>query len=215
MTPQKRVNAINCAAVAADLDGQGWAVLPGLIDAQEGSRVVGLYDGGEGFRSHVVMARHCFGGGEYRYFAYPLPDLVQELRTALYPRLMPIANTWQERMGNATRFPADHAVIRACCHAAGQTRPTVLLLQYGAGDYNCLHQDLYGEHVFPLQGTALLSQPSDDFEGGEFVSKRHLIGTLHARPGIGDSGGYGRHFGYRRSNRAVERRSFDCSYGRD
>ena len=169
MTPQERVSAIDWAAVAADLDDQGWAVIPGLIDPQDGSRVVGLYDGGKGFRAHVVMARHGFGRGEYRYFAYPLPDLVQQLRASLYPRLVPIANTWQERMGNAPRFPADHAEFLARCHAAGQTRPTPLLLQYGAGDYNCLHQDLYGEHVFPLQVAVLLSQPGDDFEGGEFV----------------------------------------------
>ena len=169
MTPQERVNAIDWASVSADLDGQGWAVLPGLIDAQEGCGIVGMYDGGKGFRSHVVMARHGFGQGEYRYFAYPLPDLVQELRTVLYPRLVPIANAWHERTGTAVRFPADHAGFLERCHAAGQERPTPLLLQYGAGDYNCLHQDLYGEHVFPLQVATLLSQPGDDFEGGEFV----------------------------------------------
>jgi hypothetical protein len=169
MTPGARVNAIDWAAVSADLDGQGWAILPGLINEGEGAAIAGLYECGQGFRSHVVMARYGFGQGEYRYFAYPLPDLIQSLRTALYPRLAPIANAWHARMGNAVRFPAAHAEFLARCHAAGQARPTPLLLQYGPGDYNCLHQDLYGEHVFPLQVATLLSQPGEDFEGGEFV----------------------------------------------
>ncbi len=169
MSPRDRVDAIDWRLVSADLDAQGWAVLPGLIDETEGAGIVDLYDSGTGFRSHVIMARHGFGKGEYRYFAYPLPDLVQGLRNALYPHLVPIANAWHERMGNPTRFPADHAEFLRRCHAAGQARPTPLLLQYGPGDYNCLHQDLYGEHVFPLQAAALLSQPGGDFEGGEFV----------------------------------------------
>jgi hypothetical protein len=153
-------------AVAAALDTQGWARLPKLLDPAQCHATAALYDGRDSFRSEVVMARHGFGRGEYRYFAYPLPPLVRELRTAFYPRLAPIANRWHERMGLARRFPEIHADYLAECHAAGQTRPTPLLLRYGPGDYNCLHQDLYGEHVFPLQAAVLLSR---DFEGGEFV----------------------------------------------
>jgi hypothetical protein len=163
------VAAIDWQAVQADLDAQGWAILPGLIDAAACEATAALYGPGEIFRSHVVMARHGFGRGEYRYFAYPLPPLVERLRSALYPRLAPIANRWHERMGLAARFPDEHAAFLAHCHAAGQTRPTPLLLRYGAGDYNCLHQDLYGEHVFPLQVAILLSAPGADFTGGEFV----------------------------------------------
>lgn len=153
-------------AVAEALDRQGWALLPGMLDAAACAAVIALYDERERFRSEVIMARHGFGRGAYRYFAYPLPPLVQELRTGLYPRLAPIANRWHERMGLARRFPAAHAGYLAECHAAGQLRPTPLLLRYGHGDYNCLHQDLYGEHVFPLQAAVLLSE---GFEGGEFV----------------------------------------------
>ena len=166
---ETRVAAVDWTAAAADLDTQGWAVLPKLLSAAECEAVAGLYGSGQGFRSQVVMARHGFGRGEYRYFAYPLPRLVEGLRGALYPRLAPIANRWHERMGMTTRFPAEHAAFIERCHAAGQTRPTPLLLQYGAGDYNCLHQDLYGEHVFPLQVAALLSRPGEAFEGGELV----------------------------------------------
>lgn len=153
-------------ALAETLDAQGWAVLPGLFDPQHCDALAALYDAPARFRSTVVMARHGFGRGEYRYFAYPLPDPVQTLRTALYPRLSPIANRWHERMGLDRRFPDSHADYVAQCHAAGQLRPTPLLLRYGPGDYNCLHQDLYGEHVFPLQAAVLLSR---DFTGGELV----------------------------------------------
>jgi hypothetical protein len=155
--------------IAADLDSRGWAVLPGLLDRDTCGRAVDLYDREAIFRKQVIMQRHGYGQGEYRYFAYPLPPLVEQLRTALYPRLAPIANGWQARLGSTTRFPAEHDDFVERCHAAGQLRPTPLLLRYAAGDYNCLHQDLYGEHVFPLQAAVLLSEPGRDFEGGEFI----------------------------------------------
>lgn len=164
-----RIAAIDWGAVAAALDAQGWAVLPGLLGAGECEALAARYDVEAGFRSRVVMARHGFGRGEYRYFAYPLPGRVEALRTALYVRLAPFANRWHERMGIDVRFPEEHAAFLARCHAAGQARPTPLLLNYGPGDYNCLHQDLYGEHVFPLQAAVLLSAPGADFAGGEFV----------------------------------------------
>jgi len=164
-----RLATIDWGQIRENLDSQGWAVLPGLLADAECDAVAGLYGAGDLFRSHVVMARHGFGQGEYRYFAYPLPSLIEDLRTALYSRLAPIANDWQERMQIGTRVPGDHADFLGRCHAAGQVRPTPLLLRYGPGDYNCLHQDLYGEHVFPLQAAVLLSQPGEDFEGGEFV----------------------------------------------
>ncbi len=154
---------------AEDLDARGWTLLPDLITADQCRRLSSLYNRSTEFRSRVVMSRHGFGCGEYQYFAYPLPALVQELRTTLYPHLAPIANTWHERMGLDVRFPPTHAQFIERCHAAGQTKPTPLLLQYGAGDYNCLHQDLYGEHVFPLQIAVLLAKPGRDFEGGDFV----------------------------------------------
>ncbi len=154
--------------IGRDLDERGFAVLPGLITPQACQALAGLYEQPV-FRSQVHMARHGFGRGEYKYFAYPLPNTVADLRARLYPQLVPIANRWQERMGLEGRFPAVHEDFLARCHAAGQTRPTPLLLQYGADDYNCLHQDLYGEHVFPLQVAILLSRPEEDFTGGEFV----------------------------------------------
>ena len=155
--------------VAAELDGQGWAILPGLMADADCERTAASYDREEIFRSRIVMARHGFGQGEYRYFSYPLPRLVERLRTALFPHLAPIANGWQERLGQKTRFPETHADYIARCHKAGQRRPTPLLLRYGSGDYNCLHQDLYGAEVFPLQVAVLLSEPGKDFTGGEFV----------------------------------------------
>jgi hypothetical protein len=149
-----------------ELDAQGFAVLQGLVAGGDCDSLSGLYEDNGLFRSRVVMSRHGFGRGEYKYFAYPLPEAVAALRTALYPRLAPVANRWYEAMGLEPRFPASHAGFLERCHAAGQTRPTPLLLRYEAGDYNCLHQDLYGEQVFPLQVTVLLS---DGFSGGEFV----------------------------------------------
>jgi uncharacterized protein len=153
----------------AELDSHGWARLKQLLSARECQSLTGLYGRDAPFRSRVVMARHGFGRGEYRYFDYPLPDIVHGLREKLYPPLAQIANRWYERLGLKARFPPRHAAFIERCHRGGQTRPTPLLLEYGADDYNCLHQDLYGEHVFPLQLTALLSAPDEDFEGGEFV----------------------------------------------
>jgi len=164
-----RLAQINWTGVETDLDARGCAILPGLLSPQDCAAVTALYDRPSGFRSRVVMSRHGFGRGEYQYFAYPLPALVQTLREATYPRLAPIANRWNERMGIEVAYPADHAAFLARCHAAGQVRPTPLLLRYGPDDYNCLHQDLYGEHVFPLQIAVLLSEPGRDFTGGEFV----------------------------------------------
>ena len=165
----ERVNAIDWARVSDDLDANGSAPIERLISPAECEALASLYPVDALFRSRVVMARHGFGRGEYKYFGYPLPSLVERFRSALYPRLVPIANRWYDAMRIDVRFPDRHADFIDRCHAAGQQRPTPLLLQYGAGDYNCLHQDLYGEHVFPLQLTMLLSEPGRDFEGGEFV----------------------------------------------
>jgi hypothetical protein len=164
-----RVAHIDWPIATEQIDADGFAVLPQLLHAHECKSVASLYSRDEHFRSRVIMSRHNFGRGEYRYFAYPLPSLIAELRSAFYSPLSRIANAWHERMGIDTRFPSTHAEFLDTCHAAGQTRPTPLLLQYGPDDFNCLHQDLYGEHIFPLQLAILLSQPERDFTGGEFV----------------------------------------------
>ena len=164
-----RVVAIDWAQAAGDLDAEGCAVLNGLLSAEECRALAALYADDSRFRSRIVMGRHGFGRGEYKYFSYPLPDLIVELRPALYANLYGIANRWNEAMEIDIRYPQSHDSFLKRCHAAGQTRPTPLLLQYGPSDYNCLHQDLYGEHVFPLQVAILLSEPGRDFTGGEFV----------------------------------------------
>jgi hypothetical protein len=163
------MKAIDWDLIGAELDANGCAVLPGLLDAAQCAAYASAYAQDGLFRSRVVMERHGFGRGEYKYFDYPLPAGLASLRGALYSPLARIANRWQAALGLEERYPSEHADYLARCHAAGQARPTPLLLQYGAGDYNCLHQDLYGEHVFPLQVAVLLSRPWDDFSGGEFV----------------------------------------------
>ena len=160
---------ISWEVVSGELDAQGNAVIKGILAPDECDEIRLLYDKDELFRSHVVMERHGFGRGEYRYFRYPLPDLITRLRTSKYPHLVPIANKWNEAMGIDISFPTTHAEYIRRCHDAGQDKATPLILKYGAGDYNCLHQDLYGEHVFPLQIAVLLSEPEKDFTGGEFV----------------------------------------------
>jgi hypothetical protein len=164
-----RLQTIDWPGIEASLDTEGWATIEKLLPPSECKEIADRYANDAGFRSKVVMGRHGFGKGEYKYFAYPLPAVIAELRTALYPHLSPIANRWNETMGIGVRYPNSHAAFLTRCHEAGQTRPTPLLLQYGPGDYNCLHQDLYGEHVFPLQVAILLSEPATDFTGGEFV----------------------------------------------
>ena len=164
-----RVDGLDWTQATADLDAQGCAVLKGLLSPEECAAITALYPDDTNFRSRIVMGRHGFGRGEYKYFAYPLPDPIAALRPLLYARLCCVANRWNETMGIDIRYPDGHETFLKRCHDAGQTRPTPLLLQYGAGDYNCLHQDLYGEHVFPLQVAILLSEPGRDFAGGEFV----------------------------------------------
>jgi hypothetical protein len=165
----ERFGALDWERVARDLDDRGSAVLGGLLAPDDCRTLAALYPEDAVFRSRIVMARHGFGRGEYKYFAYPLPEIVTGLRTALYPRLAPIANRWNEAMRIEVRYPSRHAEFLERCHAAGQRKPTPLLLQYDADDYNCLHQDVYGEHVFPLQVAVLLSVPMFDFTGGELV----------------------------------------------
>jgi hypothetical protein len=164
-----RVKAFDWQRVSNDLDAEGSALMEGLLSPNECQAIAGLYSQDHIFRSRIVMGRHGFGRGEYKYFSYPLPDPIEDLRTAIYPHLVPIANRWNTAMRIDVQYPERHAEFIARCHRAGQVRPTPLLLQYEAGDYNCLHQDLYGEHVFPLQVAVLLSEPDQDFTGGEFV----------------------------------------------
>lgn len=164
-----RVGQYDWTKNGAELSNWGAVVLEKLLTPKECESLASFYSEQEHFRSHIIMARHGFGKGEYRYFKYPLPDLIAGLRTALYSRLAPIANQWNERMGEEARYPAEHAEFLKRCHEKGQVRPTPLLLQYVPGDYNCLHQDLYGELAFPIQVAVLLSEPGTDFTGGEFV----------------------------------------------
>jgi len=164
-----RVDRVDWDRISEDLDEQGNGIVEGLLSPAECNALVSLYEQDDIFRSRVVMAQHGFGRGEYKYFSYPLPELVAELRSAVYPYLVPIANRWNTEVGIDVQFPETHAEFIKRCHHAGQGKPTPLMLRYGVGDYNCLHQDLYGEHVFPLQLAILLSEPNRDFTGGEFV----------------------------------------------
>ena len=204
----ERIDEFDWQRIARDLDQQGNAVMEQLLSAEECRTIAALYSNDEVFRSRVVMERHGFGRGEYKYFRYPLPDIVSKLRTGVYSRLVPIANRWNEAMGIDSRYPEQHGYFLECCHNAGQVRPTPLLLQYGVGDYNGLHQDLYGEHVFPLQLAILLSDPGVDFTGGEFIMTEQrprmqsrpmvvplrqgdgVIFAVHNRPVLGTRGMY-------------------------
>lgn len=169
MDLRARVDDCDWPNISSHLDAHGWATIPKLLARDVSAALAGCFDDDTKFRSHIVMARHGFGRGEYKYFSYPLPAAIAELRTALYRHLVPIANRWNEAMGIDVRYPEAHEDFIARCHDAGQTRPTPLLLQYGEGDFNALHQDVYGEHLFPLQAAVLLSEPDTDFTGGEFV----------------------------------------------
>ncbi|WP_410210519.1 2OG-Fe(II) oxygenase [Aquirhabdus sp.] len=205
---QHRLKCMDWQAVTASLNDLGWASLKGLLLPQQCVEIAGLYGEQTHFRSRIIMARHHFGRGEYQYFHYPLPDLVAELRRQLFPHLAKIANRWQDALGTQTYFPTDHQQFIQQCHTAGQTRPTPLLLKYAINDYNCLHQDIYGEQIFPLQIAILLSQPNQDFTGGEFVlteqrprmqSRPHVVPlqqgdavifAVHERPVKGVKGYY-------------------------
>jgi hypothetical protein len=164
-----RVAALDWNQIAADLDTHGCATTGPLLTPDECAALAQSFASDEPFRSRIIMSRHGFGRGEYKYFAYPLPDIVAALRGALYPQLASVANRWNETMGVDIAYPAEHATYLKRCHKAGQVKPTPLLLQYGSGDFNCLHQDIYGAHIFPLQVAFLLSRPGADFTGGEFV----------------------------------------------
>jgi hypothetical protein len=164
-----RVDSLDWDSIALDLDSYGCATISGLFTPAECDELVALYVRDELYRSRVVMSRHGFGSGEYKYFCYPLPSTIENLRTSIYPHLVPTANRWNQAMHINDRYPAEHTNFIARCHDAGQLRPAPLILRYGPGDYNCLHQDLYGEHVFPIQAAVLLSAPDRDFTGGEFV----------------------------------------------
>jgi uncharacterized protein len=166
---QNRIDALDWAAIGSDLDARGFAATGKLLEAEECTALIQSYDDTNQFRSHIIMARHGFGQGEYKYFSYPLPGLIDEIRKAAYPKLVPIANRWAALMNHEGRFPATLELMLQRCHEAGQLRPTPLLLKYKADDYNCLHQDLYGEHVFPMQLVICLNEPGMDFHGGEFV----------------------------------------------
>jgi len=207
-SPRDRIASLDWEQVARGLDRCGAAVLEGVLTAAECREIASLYPDDGRFRSRIIMGQHGFGQGEYRYFAYPLPEMIGELRSALYPRLAPIANRWNEQMRIDARYPAQLTDFLARCHDAGQRRPTPLLLRYGIGDYNCLHQDLYGALAFPLQATVLLSRPGADFTGGEFVlteqrprmqSRAEVVGlgqgdavvfAVHHRPAQGRRGVY-------------------------
>jgi uncharacterized protein len=204
----ERTDIYDWSAIGGELSEHGCAVLPRLLDAEECQRIAAFYPHAEHFRSQVIMARHGFGRGEYKYFKYPLPAPIGALRTALYAHVAAVANEWNARMNIETRYPPSHADYLKICHKAGQTRPTPLLLQYGPGDFNCLHQDLYGELAFPLQVTVLLSEPGRDFAGGEFVLTEQrprmqsrvevvplrqgdaVIFAVHNRPVQGTKGAY-------------------------
>jgi hypothetical protein len=205
---RERVLSLDWPKLAGELDAQGCAIASGLLTRAECDALKALYPRDDGFRSRVIMDRHGFGRGEYKYFANPLPPLVAELRAEFYPALVPLANRWNHALGIEIRYPDALASFLERCHAAGQLRPTPLMLQYGAGDYNCLHQDLYGEHVFPLQLAILLAEPGRDFTGGEFVMTEQrprmqsrpmvlalhqgdaLVFAVHQRPVQGKRGNY-------------------------